>query len=53
MERFLELFHSSPGQEPESGPDPEGRSYMTYASFSDPDGKTWLLQEITERLPGR
>lgn len=35
------------------GPDPQGRSYATYASFSDPDGNNWLLQEITERLPGR
>ena len=35
------------------GPDPEGRSYGTYASFRDPDGNRWLLQEITERLPGR
>ena len=30
-----------------------GRSYFTYASFSDPDGNGWLLQEITTRLPGR
>ena len=37
-----------------SGPDPEkGRSYLTTASFSDPDGNGWLLQEITTRLPGR
>jgi catechol 2,3-dioxygenase-like lactoylglutathione lyase family enzyme len=36
-----------------AGPDPEGRSYASYASFSDPDGNRWLLQEITERLPGR
>ena len=35
------------------GPDPQGRSYASYASFSDPDGNRWLLQEITERLPGR
>ena len=35
------------------GRDPEGRSYGSYASFSDPDGNGWLLQEITERLPGR
>ena len=35
------------------GPDPEGRSYASYASFTDPDGNGWLLQEITERLPGR
>ena len=31
----------------------EGRSYFTYASFSDPDGNGWLLQEIETRLPGR
>jgi predicted enzyme related to lactoylglutathione lyase len=31
----------------------EGRSYFAYASFSDPDGNGWLLQEITTRLPGR
>jgi catechol 2,3-dioxygenase-like lactoylglutathione lyase family enzyme len=35
------------------GPDPEGRSYASYASFSDPHGNGWLLQEITEQLPGR
>jgi catechol 2,3-dioxygenase-like lactoylglutathione lyase family enzyme len=31
----------------------EGRSYFMYASFSDPDGNGWLLQEVTTRLPGR
>ena len=36
-----------------AGPDPQGRSYASYASFRDPDGNKWLLQEITERLPGR
>jgi len=46
-----ELFHLAGGPVP--GPDPEGRSYQTYASFSDPDGNGWLLQEITTRLPGR
>ncbi|MEZ2128924.1 MULTISPECIES: VOC family protein [unclassified Sinorhizobium] len=35
------------------GPDPERRSYRSYASFRDPDGNGWLFQEITERLPGR
>ena len=35
------------------GRDPNGRSYGTYASFSDPDGNSWLLQEIKTRLPGR
>ena len=36
-----------------SGPDPEHRSYRSFASFSDPDGNGWLFQEITTRLPGR
>jgi catechol 2,3-dioxygenase-like lactoylglutathione lyase family enzyme len=35
------------------GPDPERRTYRSWATFADPDGNTWLLQEITERLPGR
>jgi catechol 2,3-dioxygenase-like lactoylglutathione lyase family enzyme len=35
------------------GPDPERRSYASYASFKDPDGNGWLLQEIKTRLPGR
>ena len=47
-----EIFH--PGTAgPVSGPDPEHRSYVSRASFSDPDGNSWLLQEITTRLPGR
>jgi catechol 2,3-dioxygenase-like lactoylglutathione lyase family enzyme len=46
-----ELFHLEGGPVP--GRDPQGRSYQTYASFSDPDGNGWLLQEITTRLPGR
>lgn len=36
-----------------AGRDPEGRSYFSFASFEDPDGNGWLLQEITARLPGR
>ena len=36
-----------------SGRDPEGRTYFTFASFEDPDGNRWLLQEITTRLPNR
>ncbi len=36
-----------------SGRDPEGRSYLSFASFKDPDGNGWLLQEIRTRLPGR
>ena len=47
-----EVFHLEPNG-PVSGPDPERRSYRSFASFSDPDGNSWLLQEITSRLPGR
>ncbi len=36
-----------------AGPDPERRTYRSFASFSDPDGNGWLLQEITARAPGR
>ena len=36
-----------------AGRDPQGRSYYSFASFTDPDGNGWLLQEITTRLPGR
>ena len=36
-----------------AGHDPQRRSYASYASFSDPDGNGWLLQEVTTRLPGR
>jgi catechol 2,3-dioxygenase-like lactoylglutathione lyase family enzyme len=36
-----------------AGRDPEGRSYFSFASFEDPDGNGWVLQEITARLPGR
>lgn len=35
------------------GRDPEGASYNSFVSFSDPDGNGWVLQEITERAPGR
>jgi len=43
-------FHD-PGREP--GPARDDRTYGSYATFSDPDGNGWLLQEITTRLPGR
>ncbi len=36
-----------------NGPDPEHGSYRSFASFRDPDGNGWFLQEITTRLPGR
>ena len=35
------------------GPDPDGRSYFSFASFDDPDGNSWLLQQVKTRLPGR
>jgi len=47
-----ELFHrGESGFVP--GPDPERRPYLTFASFSDPDGNGWLLQEVTKRPPDR
>jgi catechol 2,3-dioxygenase-like lactoylglutathione lyase family enzyme len=47
-----EFFHiGSEGRA--SGLDPERRTYGSRASFSDPDGNVWLLQEVTSRLPGR
>ncbi len=58
-----EVFHDAGGglgggfyagtQARAPGPDPQGRSYASYASFRDPDGNGWLLQEIKTRLPGR
>jgi catechol 2,3-dioxygenase-like lactoylglutathione lyase family enzyme len=63
--KISEVFHDASGvyagkDEPYlfgrlrvSGRDPEHRSYRSFASFSDPDGNGWLLQEITNRLPGR
>jgi len=57
-----EIFHAADGglgagfAPPEArapGPDPARQSYASYALFCDPDGNTWMLQEITERLPGR
>ena len=47
-----EVFHFGPTG-PASGPDPEHGTYRSFATFSDPDGNSWLLQEITTRLPGR
>jgi catechol 2,3-dioxygenase-like lactoylglutathione lyase family enzyme len=55
-----EVFHYAAGpfnntvENPRApGRDPEGRSYFSFASFDDPEGNSWLLQEITTRLPGR
>src|SRR5215469_3880313 len=47
-----EAYHLGHGG-PIPGADPDHRTYATYASFKDPDGNGWLLQEITSRLPGR
>ena len=47
-----EVFHRD-GTRQLDGPDPERRSYQSYATFSDPDGNGWILQEIRERLAGR
>jgi catechol 2,3-dioxygenase-like lactoylglutathione lyase family enzyme len=47
------VFHHAGLERRLSGPEPEHRSYASFASFSDPDGNGWLLQEITQRLPGR
>jgi catechol 2,3-dioxygenase-like lactoylglutathione lyase family enzyme len=56
-----EIFHDAGGglavrADPAThaqGPDPERRSYASYATFDDPDGNTFVLQELTTRLPGR
>lgn len=48
-----EVFHRGDGPERIIGPDPQRRSYASFASFSDPDGNGWLMQEVTNRLPGR
>ncbi|AWW36071.1 MULTISPECIES: VOC family protein [Streptomyces] len=47
------VFHRAGTGNRVAGPDPERRSYCSFAAFSDPDGNGWVLQEITERLPGR
>ena len=49
-----EVFHrAGPGKPPLSGRDPQRHSYSSFVTFSDPDGNSWLLQEVTVRLPGR
>jgi catechol 2,3-dioxygenase-like lactoylglutathione lyase family enzyme len=49
-----EVFHRpGVGAAPRTGRDPQRRSYSSFATFSDPDGNSWLLQEVTARLPGR
>ncbi|MEY2460298.1 MAG: hypothetical protein QOG30_2128 [Acidimicrobiaceae bacterium] len=59
--KISEVFHpGTPGAQfaqdavdHESGPAPDHATYNSFATFSDPDGNEWLLQEVTERLPGR
>jgi catechol 2,3-dioxygenase-like lactoylglutathione lyase family enzyme len=56
-----EVFHAgkpgaqfqTDGADRISGPAPDHASYRSYATFSDPDGNSWVLQEVTTRLPGR
>jgi catechol 2,3-dioxygenase-like lactoylglutathione lyase family enzyme len=55
-----EVYHNAPGAwhptDPAgrvAGPAPDHQSYGSFASFADPDGNVWFLQEITTRLPGR
>jgi catechol 2,3-dioxygenase-like lactoylglutathione lyase family enzyme len=47
------VWHLDPDTGPVPGHDPDRRSYFSRASFADPDGNQWQLQEVTERLPGR
>ncbi|WP_026425115.1 VOC family protein [Actinokineospora inagensis] len=47
------VFHRAGTTGRVPGPDPARRSYASFASFTDPDGNGWVLQEITTRLPGR
>jgi len=47
------VFHHAGTEGRVAGPAPDHKSYGSFASFSDPDGNGWLLQEITTRLPGR
>jgi catechol 2,3-dioxygenase-like lactoylglutathione lyase family enzyme len=47
------VFHHAGLESRVGGPAPEGESYGSFASFSDPDGNGWYLQQVTTRLPGR
>jgi catechol 2,3-dioxygenase-like lactoylglutathione lyase family enzyme len=48
-----DVFSTVPGKGIVPGLDPERRSYFSRATFADPDGNAWQIQEVTERLPGR
>jgi catechol 2,3-dioxygenase-like lactoylglutathione lyase family enzyme len=47
------VFHHAGTEGRVSGPEPQRADYGSFASFSDPDGNGWMLQEIKVRLPGR
>jgi catechol 2,3-dioxygenase-like lactoylglutathione lyase family enzyme len=47
------VFHHAGDEARSTGPAPEHQSYGSFASFRDPDGNSWFLQEVTTRLPGR
>src|SRR5581483_1613218 len=47
------VFHHAGTTDRVPGPDPQRRSYCSFASFRDPDGKNWMLRDPTTRLPGR
>jgi catechol 2,3-dioxygenase-like lactoylglutathione lyase family enzyme len=59
--KVSEVFHAGApgaqfqrdGSDRVSGPAPDHGSYRSFATFSDPDGNGWLIQEVTTRLPGR
>ncbi len=53
ISRGVDVSEVEEQPKPPGLPDLPGRSYFAYASFSDPDGNGWLLQEVTTRLPGR
>jgi catechol 2,3-dioxygenase-like lactoylglutathione lyase family enzyme len=46
------IFHHAASEYLVAGPQPQRKSYGSYASFSDPEGNGWVLQEVTQRLPG-
>jgi catechol 2,3-dioxygenase-like lactoylglutathione lyase family enzyme len=46
------VFHHAGGEDLLSGPNPQRKSYASYASFNDPDGNGWVIQEVTARLTG-
>ena len=53
VRRGVDVSEVDEQPKPPGFPDFPGRSYFAYASFADPDGNGWLLQEVTTRLPGR